>query len=181
MRAGFVLVGGSSRRMGRNKALLPFAGATLVEHIARQVHAAAGNVTLLGTLAIPGLPVIPDRIPGNGPLGGIHSALLQGAEWNLMVACDMPGVRTSVLRVLFEEAERRHPLCAAALGPEGRPEPLCAVYHRDALPAVERNLARGDRKLMNLLRELDAVAVPVREPAALRNVNTPEDWTTFAR
>src|SRR5205814_2477042 len=47
-RAGFVLVGGKSSRMGRDKALLPFQGSTLLEHIALHVAAAAGSVTLIG-------------------------------------------------------------------------------------------------------------------------------------
>ena len=64
-RAGFVLAGGRSSRMGRDKALLPLDGHTLVDHIAGLVQRAAGNVTLIGPperYATLGYPVIPDLI-----------------------------------------------------------------------------------------------------------------------
>ena len=71
--SGFVLAGGGSTRMGRNKALLPFRGSTLVQHIAGIVRQAAGSVTLIGDpvqLAHLGLPVVADILPGSGPASG---------------------------------------------------------------------------------------------------------------
>ena len=70
-RAGFVLAGGRSSRMGSNKALLPFRGSTLVEHIAQRVHAAAGRVILVGQPEIYShlaLPVVADARPECGPM-----------------------------------------------------------------------------------------------------------------
>ena len=95
-RAGFVLVGGNSSRMGRDKAGLPLLGRTLVEHVAAAVAEAAGSVTLIGP---PGryssldFPIIADWRPGLGPLGGIHTALTHSpAVWNLIAACDLPQI-----------------------------------------------------------------------------------------
>src|ERR1019366_6470085 len=94
MCSGYVLAGGRSSRMGRDKARLPFRGCDLVSAVAAAVAAAvasvAGNVTLVGH---PELPSIPDRYPDGGPLGGILTALDHtAADWNLIVACDMPEV-----------------------------------------------------------------------------------------
>jgi molybdopterin-guanine dinucleotide biosynthesis protein A len=91
-RAGFVLVGGNSSRMGRDKARLPFHGTTLVEHVASTVADAAGSVTLVGAperYASLGFPMLVDSRTGAGPLAGIHTALASSpAAWNLIVACD---------------------------------------------------------------------------------------------
>jgi molybdenum cofactor guanylyltransferase len=141
-RSGFVLAGGGSTRMGRDKALLPYRGTTLVEHMAQAVQAAAGSVALVGDpmrYSSLGYPVHPDKFSGCGPLGGIYTALsVSSAHWNLIVACDMPGVTADVLRVLLASAQEWSGSCVVAIGPTGEPEPLCAVYHRRCLPALAR-------------------------------------------
>src|SRR3981081_963293 len=77
-RAGFVLVGGNSSRMGKDKARLPFGGGTLAEYVAKAVREAAGSVTLVGAperyLSL-GFPMLTDIRKGAGPLSGIHTAL----------------------------------------------------------------------------------------------------------
>ena len=102
--AGFVLTGGRSSRMGRDKALLPIEGSVLVERTAEQVRIAAGSVTLIGAperYAHLGLPVVPDLIEDCGPIGGLYTALKIGrADWNLLVACDMPALTAEFLREL---------------------------------------------------------------------------------
>jgi molybdopterin-guanine dinucleotide biosynthesis protein A len=75
--------------MGRDKALLPFKGRTLVECVALEVHAVTGGVILVGNInrhSYLSYPVI--VFPGRGPLSGIHAALtVSRSEWNLIVAC----------------------------------------------------------------------------------------------
>src|SRR5271165_5087016 len=92
--AGFILTGGQSSRMGTDKALLPFGDGFLIDHIAAKVTAAAGSVCLVGGheryLRL-GYPAIADLWHDIGPLGGIVTVLqTSSAEWNLIVACDMP-------------------------------------------------------------------------------------------
>ena len=147
--SGFVLAGGGSTRMGRNKALLPLHGSTLVEHIAGIVREAAGSVTLIGDpvqLGHLGLPVVPDRLPGRGPVSGIYTALtITSGDWNLIAGCDMPALTCEILLDLLRRAAAvSHPVdCLAATGPDGEPEPLCDVYHRRCLPAGRGRASRG--------------------------------------
>src|ERR1700737_2946897 len=95
-RSGFVLAGGASSRMGRDKALLAYRETTLVEYVARVVREAVGSVTLIGDpdrYRELGHKVYRDKVSGCGPLGGTHTALsVSATDWNLVVACDMPGI-----------------------------------------------------------------------------------------
>jgi molybdenum cofactor guanylyltransferase len=180
-RAGYVLAGGRSSRMGRDKALLPFRGGALADSIARAVAQAAGSVVIVGRDELAGHLVIPDLYPGEGPLGGIVTALRHTrAHWNLIAACDMPGLSPGFLAELLDAAEDADVDALVPVGPSGIPEPLCAVYHRRALQAIGEAFEQGVRKVTGALEGLEAVPYPVAEMAQFQNVNTPEDWAGYA-
>jgi molybdopterin-guanine dinucleotide biosynthesis protein A len=177
--AGFVLAGGKSSRMGRDKALLPWHGRTLVEEVAERVFRAAGSVTLVGTRSRYGhlgLPVLEDLVPGNGPLGGLFTALENtSADWNLLVACDMPGITDDFLRGLIHAARSSDGLALVPNSTHGW-EPLCAVYHRDLKRHVYSALIRKALKMQDFVANIAARPWPVSDPSLLANVNTLEDW-----
>lgn len=182
---GFVLTGGSSRRMGRDKATLPYRGFTLVESVAAEVRAAAGNVTLVGAperYAHLGIPVMTEDFPDCGPMSGVEAALRQTfAPWNLIVACDMPGIRHEWLADLLHFAAL-HPAAKAVapVSPDGRLHPLCAVWHAGAQGLLRASLEAGKFKLVNALEEIGFVRYRPEWAALLRNVNTPEEWEASA-
>jgi molybdopterin-guanine dinucleotide biosynthesis protein A len=177
--AGFVLVRGRCSRMGRDKAFLPAGSRTLAEQIAHSVRQAAGNVTLIGVpkkYASLGLPVIADVVKGRGPMGGIYTALLHSeADWNLVVACDMPGLEPDFLRALIQAAWRSPQSCLVCDGPGGI-EPLCAVYHRRLLPPLESALEHKQLRMKDFVLQQNPERWPVADASALRNINTPEEW-----
>jgi molybdopterin-guanine dinucleotide biosynthesis protein A len=177
--AGFVLTGGRSSRMGRDKALLPIEGSLLVERTAEWVRAAAGNVTLIGApgrYAHLGIPVMPDLVEGAGPISGLHTALkTTRADWNLVVACDMPGLTAAFLNDLLAAAKQLGCDCLAPQTDSGL-HPLCAVYHRRAADAVEFAIQHKYLKMHDLLKSLGAVSWPVADASLLENVNTPLEW-----
>ena len=179
-----MLVGGRSSRMGRDKALLPFHGVALAQFVARTVASAASQAVLVGDpvrYAAFGYPVIPDRFPGEGPLGGILTALHHtSADWNLVVACDMPGLSAEFLGRLLEAAEQSGAQALLPEGPSGRPEPLCAIYHRNARPALEMAFAAGQRKVTLALAAVSTASLVMPDLAPFQNVNTPEDWAGYA-
>jgi len=179
-----VLVGGASSRMGRDKAYLPAQDEPLAARVARTVCAAAGSVTLVGDserYSALGYPVVPDRYPGEGPLGGILTALHHAAADRLLVvACDMPNLTVEFLKELLAAAERHPPGILIPETEGGKLEPLCAVYHRDACGALEQAYSRGVRKVTAAFAGLRVTAYPVKEVACFQNLNTPEDWARYA-
>ena len=179
-RAGFVLSGGASRRMGSDKALLSYHGVALAAWVAAQVKKAAGSVSLVGggeKYIHLGYPVLSEAYAGSGPLSGIEAALRQGgAEWSLVVACDMAGVKAEWLRELMDAAKRTGSRALYACSSDGRQEPLCAVYHEDCLPEVQRMLIEGEFKASVLLNRVNGLAWQAVWADQLRNINTPADW-----
>jgi molybdopterin-guanine dinucleotide biosynthesis protein A len=176
--AGFVLAGGASRRMGRDKALLTYRGQTLVERVAVEIGKVAGLAAILGDPAKYGhlgFPVVPDLIPAQGPMSGLHAALHSTqADWILLVACDLPNVDAAFLRTLVDLATVTNAKCVAAQSESGL-EPLCAVYHRSTRMEVDQALHDGRLRMRDLAARLGVT--PVEAGASLvRNVNTIDDW-----
>jgi molybdopterin-guanine dinucleotide biosynthesis protein A len=169
--------------MGRDKALLPFRGGALAGHVAAMVAEAAGSVILIGDpqkYGHLGYPVLADRKPGAGPVGGIESALsYTAADWNLVLGCDMPGISAEFLRGLLDAAERAGADALAPAGPSGRLEPLCAVYHRRCRETLGRALEAGVRKVTDALAGLEVARLAVDNAACFENLNTPEEWASY--
>jgi molybdopterin-guanine dinucleotide biosynthesis protein A len=172
--AGYVLAGGASSRMGRNKALLNFGGEPLVVRAASVVAATGIGVTVVGPpeLYEPfALRAIPDDEPGLGPLGGIATALGHSDRpWNLILAVDLPNVTAEWLAALLDRAFGS---AADAILPRSERglEPLCSVYHRRCLAPIRSALGRGVRKIT------DGLAGP---PACRIEEIAPEEWNRFA-
>jgi molybdopterin-guanine dinucleotide biosynthesis protein A len=182
-----IQAGGESRRMGQDKALLPFLGQPLIQRLTERLSPLADE--LLVTTNRPeayqflGLPLITDVIPGRGSLGGLYTAL-SAAHQPLVavVACDMPFASPLLLQA------ERHLLLATgsdAVIPqtEGGTEPFHAVYRREVcLPAIQAAIA-ADRwrvdawfpqvKLRLMLPEEVRLFDP--QGIAFGNVNTPQE------
>jgi len=180
---GFVLAGGMSRRMGRDKALLPFRGRTLIEHVAGAVREAAGSAVLVGPperYARLGFPVVADERPGMGPLGGIVTALgVARSGWILAAACDLPGLTGPFLsEMLARWREQAGDADCFVPQSSGGVEPLCAVWRVAALPRLRCALNERRLKMKEVIGKLNARVWPVADARWFRNVNTPLDWAS---
>jgi len=150
-----VLTGGTSRRMGADKALLVVAGTTLLARTLAALCAVSDDVTIIGArpaYARFGVPVVADDFPSGGPLGGLATALrVARHEQTLVVACDMPLLSVALLRAMAAE-----PRDYDALVPllSGRPQPLHAVYARSCLPAIGARLEAGSLSVVEMLDDL---------------------------
>ena len=146
----FVLAGGQSTRMGRDKALLELEGRPLIEIALEKLRALELTPRIVGSR--PDLaafaPVIPDLHPQSGPLGGIEAALVAGdTEQNLFLPVDLPWLPVSFLRWMMDRVELTNAL-ATIPRLQARPQPLCAIYRKDFLPHARVALAAGDAKVM---------------------------------
>jgi len=183
--AGFVVAGGRSRRMGRDKALLPWNGSTLLDHAVARLRGVCGDVRILSgaqrRYEDRGLPVETDAVPDAGPLGGIHTGLAgRGQATGLFLGVDLPFVTVELLRRLLDLSVGHD--AVVPLSSHG-PEPLCAVYRSTCLEPIRRRLAAGERKATSFWPDVDVLQAGVEHLAGLgplddlfRNVNTPADY-----
>lgn len=144
--SGAVLVGGQSRRIGTDKALLTISGKPIIQRVVETLRAVASEVFLVGPgaerYAWLNVQVTDDLVSGAGPLGGIHTALsIARYPRCLVVACDMPFLDMDLLRYMLSEA-----VCWDAVVPRGpeRFETLHAVYTRSCLKPIEQMLESGN-------------------------------------
>jgi molybdopterin-guanine dinucleotide biosynthesis protein A len=109
-------------------------------------------------------------------MGGIHTGRLPSkADWNPVVACDMPGLAPDFLLAWIQAAGQSPQSRLVCEGPGGV-EPLCAVYHRRLLPALESALEHKQLKMKDFVVQQNPGRWPVADASALRNINTPEKW-----
>ncbi len=180
-----IQAGGSSSRMGRDKAFVMLNGTPLVEHVLGRL-AGLGDETLIvsnhpAAFSHLGVRTVPDTTPGAGALVGLYSALFAArGDSVLVVACDMPFLNRALLAHQLQLAVR-----ADVVVPFHRSqyEPLHAVYGRHAcLPAIEACLQAEEQRLIGFYPQLRIVKV--EEPALAEldpsglgffNINTPQD------
>ena len=194
--AGYVMAGGASTRFGFDKARAELNGETMLARMCRLVKDATGWVSVVapcGRYAGSGERVVDDHWPGEGPLGGIITALLAtagtdgGRDWNLIVSCDMPFLTREWLshlvgRALASEAQVVLPLSASG------PEPLCACWRTQAAEILRPAFERGVRKVMDGVGHLKSEMLDEKDwkrfdkaGRLFWNMNTPEEYEEARR
>lgn len=170
---GALLAGGQSTRMGTNKAFLQWQGQPLIARSAQNFAEWFEQVVIVTNTpdqyAFLGLPIVSDRVPGRGPLGGIESAL-NGSRHEAVfcAACDMPFLNGGLIRYLVQLL-RDCDLVVPVLG--GRLETLHTVYSRSCLPHIVAQIDSGEYKVA---RWFDHVRVRKVAEAALRQFGNPQ-------
>jgi molybdenum cofactor guanylyltransferase len=172
--AGAVLCGGRSSRMGTDKAGLVLGGSTFAQRAAIAL-AGGGCDPVVAVGGSPfGLTVVDDGFAGDGPLGGVVTALEHFADHDAVcvVATDLPMLDAatvgSIVAALAESG------ADVAVASSGRLEPMCAAWRTVLAPYLRASLFAGLRAVHGAFGQLDVVEVAV-DAAVLRNVNTPDD------
>ncbi len=195
---GVVLAGGASRRMGRDKAVLPWTGTTLAHRAAAVLAEACGEVVVAGPtdLARDGVETVADVFAGRGPLAGLHAGLERaGGRAIFALACDMPFVGVELVQHLAAAADAG--IANAGTGGAGNDEgravgawvaagdrgiqPLCGVYAPAGRAVAEDRLRAGKLSVLGFLEAIGGVEVPItteldfHRPELLLNVNRPDE------
>lgn len=183
-----IQAGGESRRMGQNKALLPFNGQRLIERLISRIRVITDEVLVISnqpeTFNFLHTPGFTDLLPGNGALGGLFTAFsIAHTPLVAVVACDMPFVNSKLLDAQIKKLIRQN---ADGMVPRhaGGCEPFHAVYRREVcLAAVKGSLERGLKRADSWYASVNMGFIETEEivrydPAgyAFFNINSPEDY-----
>jgi molybdopterin-guanine dinucleotide biosynthesis protein A len=174
-----ILAGGDSRRMGRDKSLLPVAGRPLIAHIADRLRGLFDDIVIgggrPGDYDFLGLGVVSDRIAGQGPLMGIASALERTKnDLAFVIGCDIPDFDRGFIARLADKAEGYDAVLPA--NARGELEPVFAYYRKSVIEPAETILAAGGRSILDLLPHVRTRTVRLPEGVEIRNINTEEDY-----
>ena len=184
----FILAGGASSRMGSDKSQLLLDDQTFVERIATSLRMVTDSVSLVGSFNNSELPIVADVYPKWGALGGLHAALTAcHREWAIVVACDLPLVTAELFERLASCRDEYD--AVVPIQPDGRPQPLAALYRAEPCRQTATELIEtGRRRPLDLLESVRTRWVDFAEIANLTqaerffvNINTPEDYYGIIR
>ncbi len=182
--AAIILAGGQSRRMRREKPLLPVCGHPLIETLVAQLRPCFATILISAgdekRLSFLGLPVVVDDAPGQGPLAAILTALRASpCRVNFVVACDVPVVHVPFLRRILALAPASEIVVPRYR--DGKFEPLFAAYDRGIVPAIEKQVLAGDLKISSLFKTCRTRFVPMDGQDWFLNLNTLEEYHAYLK
>ncbi len=185
MITGAVLAGGKSVRFGKNKALESLKGKRFIERAVESLRPFCDPVLVIANELEPyldlGTTLVKDFLPHQGPLGGIHAALLfSSTEWVFFKATDMPFLVPELAELMIA-SKNGFDIVVPTI--DAYYEPLLALYNRRCLPPVKRQLEKPDeRQIIKFYKKMKVRSIPEDEwrkvdPGGLsfKNVNTPSD------
>ena len=184
-----ILAGGKSRRMGRDKAMLPLGNQTFLSRLISKysirfsVYVSVGTA---GKFPCPGAEELVDLRPGAGPLAGLEAAFSQtDADAVFLTATDLPCGSVELANHLLKELGEAD--ACVICRRDGKPEPTFGVYRRNCQKAVKMLLDEDQRTFRTLfdrihvrwLYEKELAEFPLEQ--LLQNINTPEEYEKLQR
>ncbi len=188
---GIILAGGKSSRMGVNKTLLNIGDKTIIEIIVDTMKSVFENVMIIANETeiynFLKLKVYSDIYKGKGPLSGIHSGLVNSDTINnFILSCDMPLVSKGLINYL---AEYNSEISIRVASVNSDVQPLCGIYSKEVIPAIENILTDENYKNYSVQRLLDLTNSQIIDIAnteiykenILLNINRMEDYQFIKR
>jgi molybdopterin-guanine dinucleotide biosynthesis protein A len=182
---GIILAGGLSRRLDyKNKALLKIGGKSIIQRIINALSEVMASILLITNSPEEfkhlEIPMFGDIIPGSGSLGGIYTGLKVSETYhNLVVACDMPFIRPSLLTFLMQQSKGYDVVIPVT--PDGH-HPTCAIYSKNCIKPIEAQIRSCNLKISDFfpnvrLRKVDFNTLHDRyDQIMFFNINTKEDY-----
>jgi molybdopterin-guanine dinucleotide biosynthesis protein A len=159
MMNGILLCGGKSSRMGSDKGMVNYKGRPLILYGFEVLKSSTSKIYLSSNTnryQFLECEIVPDEIHGIGPVGGIYSCLKQSStDLNLVLSCDTPRVTSSFLSFLIQSYENGFDVILPSHN--GNIEPLVALYHKNLLPHLEREINTGNYALSSILNKVERV------------------------
>ena len=179
-----LMAGGGSRRMGTDKSMLEIEGRLIIERTCEQLSACFEQI-LISTNEVDkfkflDFQIVHDKIPEQGPLMGIASALeASDNEINFVIACDIPQIELRDVRRIINEAVNSDADIIVPVTSDGKYEPLFAVYRKSALNAINEVLSSGGRKISDVFNLCNVKKVELG--LNLVNLNTMAEYEEFQK
>ena len=179
-----IMAGGDSTRMGTDKSHLLIDGRTLIEHVLAQLQGHFDQILVSAktkdAYRFPGVEVVGDETPNQGPLMGIVSSLkVSRHDLNFVQACDIPHTNMALIGEMLDQMAGYD--AATPRNPSGRCEPLYAVYHRRVLATMEAMLARGQKSVHKVFELCNAHYIEIESDNQISNLNTDEDYRRYLK
>lgn len=191
----FVIAGGKSSRMGRDKRWLDLGGRSMLERCLRRIPTVFSERFLMMEANSPdimqlaencGFCIVTDEVQGRGPVEGLRLGLKHmSADWGLALSADMPFFSFSAIEPLFirlseiiSKGERRIKCILPTL--DGRRQPLAGLYHKGLLTEIAQKIKRGERELGAMAEAFETELVEIHRYTEQKeyffNVNTKYDY-----
>jgi molybdenum cofactor guanylyltransferase len=189
--SGIILAGGSSSRMGTNKALLPLPGkqdVRFIEYLVSMLSVYCSETLIVARdqdqardYDFPDVRVTFDQTPGIGPLMGLYSGLSAIRTTHaLVVAVDLPYVQPALLSFLLSQSLPANTLLVPIV--HAIPQVLLSIYPRAILPLIKEQLLEGRRDVRSLLQVAPVQYIQEAQLSEIDpqlrsfiNINSPED------
>jgi molybdopterin-guanine dinucleotide biosynthesis protein A len=188
--SSIVLAGGISRRMGKDKALLPIDGRPMIQSLIQSLMPISRDIIVslndgerhegLKQALPAGVRVVYDERLGQGPLMGIYTGLkATETDVNFVIACDIPEIDPGFITEMRSYTGDHD--VVVSVDQEGRTNALLAMYRRSVIPLVKKQLDEGQKKIILFYPQCRVKYVPMRDGAWYRNINTMDDYRTYHR
>lgn len=181
---GIVLAGGKSSRMGSDKGLLKIDDTTFIERIIEAMKPLVNQIIIVSNNPEYdqfGYTRIEDDIKDSGPLAGLYSGLKHSnSEFNLILSCDIPLIKTEMLKMLVEADYKNNEVTQIECN--GKTMPLIAIYQKKCMHKCLELLQQGERRLRIAVIQMktNTILIDTEFDVFVQNINTKEDLKTIS-